>query len=361
MPVILLAIILTTFLCLTYLILTKSLYKINLTAVNNSNKLKISIIIPFKNEEKNLPQLVNSLRSTDYPTENFEVIFVDDNSSDNSIEIIKSCSLSNFKVLKATDKKIAGKKGALEIGIQYANFDIIAITDADCIIEKDWLKSISNKISQVNDLVFGYSPFLVGSSLISKISSYENLKNFILYFSSVELGFPFGATARSLAFRKSVYLEVNGYNNTTETLSGDDDLFIRECVKKNFKIGYFFDKNSFVYSYPSESIKEYLSRKSRHLKTSHHYLFKHKLILGFWYSANFLSLISVLLVPLSVIFFLPFITKILFDVAIMILVKKKLHHSFKFYQVILLEIFYQILIPINFINSFLSKDNWNKS
>lgn len=342
-------------------LLIKAISRIKINDSTNSETLKISVIIPFKNEEKNLPNLLKSLQAIDYPIDNYEIIFVDDNSNDKSEEIIKSFAFKNSRFIKATDKKILSKKGALEIGIQQAKYDIIAITDADCIVEKDWLKSISNKISQGYDLVFGYSPLIKEKSLISKISSYENLKNFILYFSSVELGFPFGATARSLAFRKSAYYKVNGYKNTTETLSGDDDLLIREFTKMKFRISYFISKNSFVYSYCSNNFKEYFLRKSRHLKTSHHYLLKHKVILGLWYSTNFFSVISILFFPISFYFSLPFLSKILMDLSVTYLFKKKIHHDFNFFEMIYLEIFYQLLIPINFLGSLIIKDRWSKT
>jgi glycosyltransferase involved in cell wall biosynthesis len=352
-------IILTVIIVIVNIFILKSLSRIKTDKSKISEGLKISVIIAFKNEEKNLPNLLKCFHSINYQPKNFEIIFVDDNSDDKSEEVIKSNSLINSKLIKAIDKKIAGKKGALEIGIQQANYDIIAITDADCIVEKDWLKSISNKISQGYDLVFGYSPLFKGKSLIGKISAYENLKNYILYFSSVELGFPFGATARSLAFKKSVYFTVNGYINTTETLSGDDDLFIRECLKKNFRIGYFLDENSFVYSYPSESFKEYFLRKSRHLKTSHHYSFKNQVILGTWYSANLLATLSVTLALMSFNFVIPFIVKILFDFVIVTIIKKKFKHDFNVFNIIYCEIFYQFLLAINFFGSLIIEERWD--
>lgn len=356
--IVIILIILTVF---SNILLIIAYLKIKKEERTNFNELKISVIVPFKNEENNLPDLLKSLIGIDYPTDTYEIIFVDDNSNDKSKEIIKSFSLVNSRLIKATDKKILGKKGALEIGIQKAQYDIIAITDADCIVEKDWLKSISNKISQGYDLVFGYSPLIKKKLLISKISSYENLKNFILYFSSVELSFPFGATARSLAFRKSSYLEVNGYKNTTETLSGDDDLLIREFIKRNFNIGYFLNKNSFVYSYPSDRFKDYLLRKSRHVKTSHHYLIKHKIILTIWYAANFLSFFSFFIFPISFFFIVPSAIKIILDLFLLSLFKNKIKHDFNSFEIIYLEFIYQLFIPINFISSLVLKDKWLKS
>jgi len=351
-------ILLISLIVITNLILFKGVKKISIGSKIDNSKLKISVIIAFKNEEKNLPFLLKSISFIGYSVNDFEILFVNDNSNDDSEKIILQSGLKNFRVIPAKDKKLPGKKGALEIGIKNAKYDYIAVTDADCQLQPNWLNSISNKFSEGYDLIFGFSPLVANEKLISLISSYENLRNFILYFSSVELGFPFGATARSLAFKKKVYENVNGYKNTTETLSGDDDLFIRECVKKNFRIGYFLTHNSFVISKSSNSFSDYFKRKKRHLKTSHYYLFRHKFILGCWYSINLFATLTVFLIPFSKLFTLPLLIKLLFDVTIIIKIKNIFKHDFTPLKIILYEIIYQFLVPINFINSLLTKDKW---
>ncbi len=328
---------------------------------SNNSLCEISVVIPFKNEAKNLPALLESLKSIEYPEDKFEVIFVDDSSNDNSVQLIKNLSKRNIKLVTAHNKKFPGKKGALEIGIKESNYDVIAITDADCIVEKKWLQSISDKTSEGYDVVFGYSPFIKGKNLISEISRYENLKNFILYFASASLGFHYSATARNFAFKKSTYNKINGFQNFSETLSGDDDLFIRECVKRKLKIDYYLYKSSFVFSYPPENFKKYFLIKSRHLKTSHHYLLKHQIVLGVWYSVNLLTVIFLFFAPISFIFFIPFAVKIIFDFVIQTMIKKKIEHDFNLPEIFYLELLYQILVVINFIGSILVKDFWDKS
>jgi cellulose synthase/poly-beta-1,6-N-acetylglucosamine synthase-like glycosyltransferase len=299
------------------------------------------------------------LKDLNFPSENYELIFVDDQSSDNTTEIIKNhLSGINYRILSAKEKELPAKKGALEIGIKNARFNIIAITDADCQPERDWLKSISIKISQGYEIVFGYSPLKAGKNLISKISSFENLRNYILYFASAGLNIPYSATSRSFAFTKEAFYKLNGYRNTSETLSGDDDLLIREAVKMKLKIGTFRFENDIVYSNPSESLREYLNRKSRHLKTSHHYLIRHQILLGFWHSINIFSLYSVLLLPVSFLFITPFTVKIFSDSFIIRYVRKYLPHNFRFYQVIFLQMIYENFLIINFINSVFRKDKW---
>ena len=318
----------------------------------------ISVVIALKDEINNLPALLNALEQLNYDAEKYEIIFVDDNSQDDSYKFLENHLIKNYKLLKATNKIFPGKKGALNIGIQNSKFDIIAITDADCKPEPDWLKSISKKISLGFDIVFGYSPLEKGVNFVSKISSFENLRNYLLYFSFAGLNFPYSAAARSFAFRKGAFDKLSGFKNIIETLSGDDDLLIREAVKNKMKVGAFRFDNDLVYSLPANSLKEYLHTKSRHLKTSHYYLFRHKISLAIWHLLNIISIYSVFLTAVSYLFIIPFSVKMIIDTALVLLIRKKLPHDFRLFEVIYLQFFYETLLAINFINSLFKKDKW---
>ena len=82
------------------------------------------------------------------------------------------------------------------------------------------------------DFVFGVAPIIKGKNLVEKLSAFENLRNTFLTIAAVGLNVPYSAAARSFAFRKTSFERLGGYTNTTETLSGDDDLLLREAVKR---------------------------------------------------------------------------------------------------------------------------------
>ena len=169
---------------------------------------------------------------------------------------------------------------------------------------------------------------------------------------------PYSAAARSFAFRKSAFEKVSGYSNTTETLSGDDDLLLREAVKNNMKIGTFTEPDSFVYSSAPKTCAEYFKQKKRHLQTSFYYLPKQKLFLAFWHIINLISLLSILLVFWNPVFALPFAIKLISDYIIVITHQKELGHSFNFYEIFYLQILFEIFIVINFFNSLFGKVEW---
>ena len=324
------------------------------------NLLHISIIISAKNEANNVYSLFNSLKAIDYPKNIFEIIFVDDNSTDLTFlkaEQFKD-ELTNLKILKAENKKYSGKKGALSLGISNALNNYILITDADCIVSPCWLKRYSEKFSHGFDFLFGNAPYIYEPGLVNSISRFENLRTFFLSTYAVKLHVPYSVTARNFGFNKTSFDKIKGYENTKETLGGDDDLLIREAIKNKMKIGYIPDKDASVYSRTKKTLKNYLAQKTRHTKTSLYYLPVHKIILGSWHLINLGALFSPLLGFYNKWFFIPFIIKIICDILIVKTNETKSGYRFGSLEIIYLQVIYEFLIVINFMNALFREDKW---
>lgn len=343
---------------LLFLFLLKHLFS---KSIPTGTKLKkFSIVIALKNESNNIKDLINSLDGLNYHKEDFEVILVDDNSTDDTYEIIKSsiCDKFNYLVTKADYKILPGKKGALDIGIRHTSFPYIMITDADCRPEPNWLLSFSSKFDNF-DFLFGIAPFKTENSLINHISCFENLRSSILTFSFASLGIPYSAAARSFGFKKESFQMIDGYNQTVETLSGDDDLLIREAVKQKLKIGTITDKEAFVFSSTKNNLQDYLKQKARHTTTSNYYLLKHQVLLTFWHIINLLFLVSSIFVFISIMFLLPFSVKIIFDLIVVKCFQSRFGCRFGFIKIIFLQIAYEIFIVVNYLNAvFVKKVTW---
>ncbi len=341
-----------------------SVYKAFIYQLSRKNvttsKPKLSLIIAAKNEKENINSLIDSLKQLDYPNENFEVIIVDDNSTDKTSEFIQAriSDKQNFVLIRADRKEIEGKKGALTIGIRNAKNNFIIITDADCKPEINWLQTMAGGLEYGYDFVFGVAPIQSGKSLAEKISAFENLRNTFLTIAAVGLNVPYSAAARSFAFRKSSFERIGGYSKTTETVSGDDDLLLREAVKKRMLIGTVIEPDAFVYSSSPETFSEYFKQKRRHLQTSFHYLPKQKLFLGFWHLINLISLLSLVLVFITPLLALPFAVKLVYDFFVVIIHQKKLGHSFKLYEIVYLQILFEVFVVINFFNSLSGNVKW---
>lgn len=285
----------------------------------NKGDLKVSVIVAAKNEATNIPNLISALLNQNYSKDNFELIIVDDNSNDNTYGIAEEATkeLDNFKVIKAVDKLFEGKRGALDIGIKLSKHPYILITDADCEPAKEWINSFANSFKNENDFLFGIAPYKATKSITNLISRFENLRANIIVFAFAKLGIPYSASARSFGFSKKAFNKIGGYKNTTETLSGDDDLLLREAVNNKFKIGVITNSDAFVFSKTKEKFSEYVNQKSRHTSTSLHYSLKNQLLLGSWHLLNLISLFSIFALPFGTEFIFPLFIKLVIDLFIL--------------------------------------------
>lgn len=105
----------------------------------------VSVIIPFRNEKDNLLKNLKSLEEQTYPKDKYEIIYVNDSSTDNSIEIIETNRKNeNIKVISVPENFFpnAHKKRAIKFGIENSRGEIIITTDADCTYNQDWLYTL---------------------------------------------------------------------------------------------------------------------------------------------------------------------------------------------------------------------------
>ena len=228
----------------------------------------LSVVIAFKNEVKNLAQLINSLKNQSINYQNFEVILVDDNSTDGSYELAQNLCLgsSNFQVLK---NLYSGKKRAIQTGVHSAKHTWILQTDADVTIPTYWIESISNTISREIDLIA--APLRVKSAsnrMVERFMAMENLALQKLTYSSIENGKPLMCNAANMAYRKSVYLE-NETNLRFDIPSGDDTFLLLEVWKK--------DPKKIIYTTDPESIVDTQAAESYQVAVKQHVRWAHKI------------------------------------------------------------------------------------
>jgi len=323
-------------------------------------EIKLSVIIAAKNEASNISRLFTSLEKQNYPKDKFEIIFVDDNSSDTTFsEAQKFTSLfPNLRLFKADYKKLPAKKGALDLGITESRFPFLLFTDADCVLQNGWLKTFSNKFAQNYDVIFGLAPFAFKRSFANHFFCFENLRTTMLTFTAAQLGMPYSGASRSLGIVKETFLKLGGFNKTLQTVGGDDDLLIREAVKNNCKIGIVTGKNSLVFTDPEENFSEYVKQKRRHTATSFHYLAKHKLFLALWHLLNILAIDALFLIPFFPEAGFIFLSKILCDYILVYSFQKKFNYKFSFGEIFFFQILYECFIVFNFFSAKFLKIKW---
>ena len=193
---------------------------------------ELSIVVPCRNEEANLPKLIHSLLHQQFPAEGTEIILVDDHSEDNTLQLMQSFSESYPRIRAITlPHKQAGKKAALEEGIRNAKFSVIVTTDADCVHESGWLAAIGRLMTQPDiSMVVGMVRVASSGKLFLRLQSLEFASLTGSAIAVLGWGRPLMCNGASLAFRKQVFEEVGGYDGDRHLASGDDEFLLRKVA-----------------------------------------------------------------------------------------------------------------------------------
>ncbi|MFK7952824.1 MAG: glycosyltransferase [Ekhidna sp.] len=200
----------------------------------SSNQNHFSIIIPVRNEAKNIINLLAYLEVQSFPISNFEVIVVNDFSEDGTeysvLEYINQSTL-NLKLLNLTDSKKQGKKHALTLGVKEARHPFVVTTDADCIIPKDWLFSFNETVDAETNMVAG-PVGIIGDGIFARFQRAEFAG--LIGFGAVTISrdSPAMCSGANLGFRKQVFEEVRGYEDNLFTPSGDDEFMLHSVMNK---------------------------------------------------------------------------------------------------------------------------------
>ncbi len=266
-------------------------------------KPPVSVIICAHNEEKNLRRFLPSVLSQDYP--DFEVIVVNDNSSDGSMDVLLQFQKKNVNLriqnLLYAKSHLSGKKHALEKGIAFSNNEVLLLTDADCYpISNQWISSMVAKLDDTVDIVLGYGPYAMETGILNKWIRYETALIAIQYFSYALWGIPYMGVGRNLMYRKSLFIKQKGFQAHQSLASGDDDLFVN-AVANERNTAICLNPESFVFSVPKKTIQSYVRQKTRHLSTAVYYRRMHILGLGLYSGTHFVChSVSIILLCLKV-------------------------------------------------------------
>jgi cellulose synthase/poly-beta-1,6-N-acetylglucosamine synthase-like glycosyltransferase len=239
------------------------------SAINHQNTL-VSIIVPARNEEANISNLIHSIQLQTYPKSCFELIIIDDCSTDRTAEIVKKYVDSNIKLIALSDyideKNInAYKKKAIEIGIKASTGTLIITTDADCTMGENWLQEIVNcfEINQPKMIVMSVQ-INYNNRFIEIFQSLDFMCLQGITGGSVQSKFHGMCNGANLAYTKSVFNEVGGFSGIDHIASGDDLLLMHKIAKKyTHDIMYLKSAAVIVKTIPAKTVKAFLNQRIR--------------------------------------------------------------------------------------------------
>ncbi|TVZ55873.1 cellulose synthase/poly-beta-1,6-N-acetylglucosamine synthase-like glycosyltransferase [Lutibacter sp. Hel_I_33_5] len=244
---------------------------------NKKSITQFSIIIPFRNESEKLPILLESISKLRYPKELFEIIFVDDDSTDDSVEIINchlersrevvdfDCAQPDIRIIKNKRISKSPKKDAITTAIGQTKFDWIITTDADCILLENWLQSFDEFIIKNNP------------NMIVAPVNYKTKDNFLdsfqlLDFMSMQgstiggfgIQFPFMCNGANLCYKKELFKQLNGFDGNNHIASGDDVFLFEKFLEKDKNgVKFLKSKDAIVTTFPVNSWTDLIHQRVR--------------------------------------------------------------------------------------------------
>jgi cellulose synthase/poly-beta-1,6-N-acetylglucosamine synthase-like glycosyltransferase len=258
---------------------------------NNTQTHPVSVIICARDEAANLAKNLPGSLVQAYSTSH-EVIVVNDNSFDDSKYLLEEFE-RNFKHLKVVElkqeaKMIPGKKFPLSVGIKTAKYEIVLLTDADCVPSSEhWIEKIQESYDDSTEIVLGYGAYHKKKGLLNRLIRWETFHTALQYLSYALAGKPYMGVGRNLSYKKAIFFRHKGFSSFNHISSGDDDLFINTAAtKNNTKIN--ISPEAFTLSDSPNTWNQWVKQKRRHYSTAKYYKPLHQFLLGLYSLSHFL-------------------------------------------------------------------------
>jgi cellulose synthase/poly-beta-1,6-N-acetylglucosamine synthase-like glycosyltransferase len=264
---------------------------------------KVSVIIPARNEAKNIGNCIRSIMSNNYPTELLEIIVMDDHSTDGTDQIVEEFGKDNIRCLRLQDFLEDGeqlnsyKKKAIETAIGNSSGSLMVTTDADCIVPERWLYNLVALFEDKKPVMM-VAPvsFISGNTLLETFQSLDFMTMQGITAAAHRLRLGNMSNGANLAFSKKAFYEVGGYKEIDHLASGDDFLLMGK-FQKNYPEGvvYLKTKEAIVQTLPQPDWKGFFQQRIRWASKSGKYD-DHKLtsVLALVYLFNFSFLLMFL-------------------------------------------------------------------
>ncbi len=287
----------------------------NVGCRHNSPLPTVSIIVCLHNEASNAAACMEKLVAQNYSGTLIEIIAVNDRSTDGTEKIIKEYSekYSFVRLMSINDlhQDFAPKKFAIDCAIRSAKGEIILLTDADGRPDPDWTQQMISCFTDKVGMVIGYAPYLTSppfNKTVYRFLALEYLSHAAVAAATAGSGYPLTCVGTNMAYRKEVYLQLDGFGIYKNLHTGDDDLFLQRVREEtDWMIKYNNNKDSHVFNAPPSNWKKFFHQRLRYASKGLLYSSKVSMILILFFVLNLLLLIS----PLLLLGQLKYITAIL--------------------------------------------------
>ena len=353
----------TAVLCVYYVYALLILYKgwqaiPSFEMAETAVKTSVSVLIAARNEERHIAETIEAVLAQNYPQQLFELIVVDDHSTDDTGRIIASYKEKGVKLIQlSSDEKLNSyKKKAISRAIAQAKGELMVATDADCLMGRDWLRTIV-ALYEKEEYKLISSPVVYHreKSYFERLQTLEFLYLIGLGAASIGIRKPSTCNGANLAYRKDVFYELGGFQGIDDLASGDDELFLHKVAHKYpAAIGFCKSEKAMVYTEAKENLREFLRQRKRWASKSTKYKDKKVVALGvsIWLFNLFILVtagLSLFFPELFIVFLCVLFVKILAEMLFLFPLTRFIHQEKLLLNLPLLSIlhiFYMIYIGI---------------
>jgi cellulose synthase/poly-beta-1,6-N-acetylglucosamine synthase-like glycosyltransferase len=231
-----------------------------------------TVVIPARNEALNIKACLDSILAQTYPKAQIEIIVIDDFSTDDTAFIVKAMATHNdhIRLLSLADyfdpnEMNSFKKKAIEKAVSLSKGDWIVTTDADCVVPSTWLH-LYNEFIQMHQPVFVAAPvmFIQETGILNEFQVLDFLALQGITAAAVGAGKHSMSNGANLAFEKSAFFAVGGYQGVDHIASGDD-MFLMHKMKVTLsnRIGYLFNPGVIVLTKAMTTWKDFIMQRIR--------------------------------------------------------------------------------------------------
>lgn len=214
-------------------------------------KTAFTVIVPFRNEEKNLHKLLESISKLNYPIALLQIVMVDDFSRDSSTKIYNQWRIHHQEVDTTLLENLllsnSPKKDALGRAIPIAKHDWIVTTDADCSVDKNWLLTLDNFIQRNNaEMIVGAVMYKTKNNWFHQFQQLDLMSLQGVTIGSFSIGKPFMCNGANFAYTKKFFAAIGGFGGINDKASGDDVLLLQKAVDLNREKVHYLKNNDFI-------------------------------------------------------------------------------------------------------------------
>lgn len=237
---------------------------------NHEVATTISVLIPARNEAENIIDCIQSILAQDYPSDLFEIIVIDDHSTDQTAALVQNLQHPQVRLLSLANhinqhQYNSFKKLAISLGIEHAQGRLIVTTDADCIASPSWLYALASFHEKKNkNFIAAPVVFHREQNLLQRFQSLDFIGMMLITGAGIRLRWMYMCNGANLAYTKRLFQAIGGFEGLGQFASGDDMLLMHKVLQEYpDQIGYLKSAKAIVKTAAKADLGSFFQQRLR--------------------------------------------------------------------------------------------------